>query len=83
MNCSNNTINMNDVLNKISGSNITKDVKDVDIDNVNGNSYSAFVYKNEKVMNGGELYDGVSASSSNNEEHLQLTNVPKNAVYSF
>lgn len=65
----------NDVLNKISGSNITKDVKDINVDSINGNSYSTFVYNNEKVMNGGDVYKGVSGSYSSNENYLNLNSI--------
>lgn len=64
-----------DVLNMITGSNITKDIKDMNVDSINGNSYSTFVYNNEKVMNGGDVYKGVSGSYSSNENYLNLNSV--------
>ena len=75
----------NKVINSIGqgGGDIFKSVASENVVSIQNNPLQVWEYENEKVMNGGELYDGVSASSSNNEEHLQLTNVPKNSVYSF
>ena len=67
-----NTKDKNDVLNKISGSNITKNIKDISVDNINGNNYSTYQYNNEKVMNGAKLFKGVSGSSCSNESYLDL-----------
>lgn len=66
------TESKNDVLNKISGSNITKNIKDISVDNINGNNYSTYQYNNEKVMNGAKLFKGVSGSSCSNESYLDL-----------
>lgn len=75
----------NKVINSIGqgGGDIFKSVASENVVSVQNNPVQVWEYENEKVMNGGELYGGVSASSSDNEEHLQLTNVPKNSVYSF
>ena len=75
----------NKVINSIGqgGGDIFKSVASENVVSIQNNPLQVWEYENEKVMNGGELYEGVSASSSNNEEHLQLTNVPKNSVYSF
>ena len=75
----------NKVINSIGqgGGDIFKSVASENVVSVQNNPVQVWEYEDEKVMNGGELYDGVSASSADNEEHLQLTNVPKNSVYSF
>ena len=78
----------NKVLNSVgvigSDNSIYKDIHSKEIDSRNGNSYVAYEYSNEKVMNGGEVYKGVQASfNDKNEQYLDLNSLDYKKNYAI
>tara|TARA_Y100000389_G_scaffold204166_1_gene255317 strand:+ start:2142 stop:3053 length:912 start_codon:yes stop_codon:yes gene_type:complete len=73
----------NNAVAKNIGNDITKSIISENVAPIQDNSYQVWNYKNDKVMNGAELYNNVQGASSTNEDFLQITNIPKNSVYAF
>jgi len=66
-----------DFLNRIgnNGDGLYKDISNSEIDVINGNNYLTYEYKDEKEMNGAEVFNGVHASSNKNETYLDLKTI--------
>tara|TARA_B100001094_G_scaffold219459_1_gene213576 strand:- start:282 stop:1220 length:939 start_codon:yes stop_codon:yes gene_type:complete len=61
---------------------IFKPTTSKNINQIDGQSYQVWGYKNEKVNNGGKFFKDVSPSSSGSSEYLVMDNLPK-GTYSF
>tara|TARA_Y100001935_G_C17172608_1_gene441025 strand:+ start:117 stop:872 length:756 start_codon:yes stop_codon:yes gene_type:complete len=68
------------VLNSI-GNNIYKTVDSTKVNDISGNNYQIWEYTNEKSINGGEYFNGVYGSSSENEVPMEIGSIKPN--YSF
>ena len=66
-----------DFLNRIgnNGDGLYKDISNSEIDVINGNNYLTYEYKDEKEMNGAEVFNGVHGSSNKNETYLDLKTI--------
>jgi len=66
-----------DFLNRIgnNGDGLYKDISNSEIDVISGNNYLTYEYKDEKEMNGAEVFNGVHGSSNKNETYLDLKTI--------
>jgi len=75
----------NQVINSI-GEGDGNEYKQVSSDNislVNSSPYRTWEYEDEKVMNGGELLDGLTGTQGDNEQFLKISHLPKETIYAF
>ena len=63
------------------GNNIYKTVDSTKVNDISGNNYQIWEYTNEKSINGGEYFNGVYGSSSENEVPMEIGSIKPN--YSF
>ena len=66
-----------DFLNRIGDNKIGlyKEVDEAQIDTISGNTYTTYEYRDEKEMNGAEVFKGVLGSTESNESYLSLNDL--------